>query len=153
MIDQANLGRRFGPYQVTVERAHIQAMATTLGSTDPLHHDPAAAQAAGWPDLVAPPTLPTRYGLWANPPLLAELATLGAPLPRLLHGEQVYQYMAPIVAGDTLTSQPTIVGLERKQGQSGPFELLTLETRWHNQRGEQVLVDRLVVVVRGEEAA
>lgn len=151
MIDQANLGRHFGPYQVTVTREAIQAMATTLGATEPLYHDLAAAQAAGYPDLVAPPTLPTRYGLWANPALLAELDALGAPLPRLLHGEQLYQYNVPILAGDTLTSQPTIVGLERKQGQSGPFELLTLETRWINQRGEEALVDRLVVVVRGEE--
>ncbi|HMQ31178.1 MAG TPA: MaoC family dehydratase N-terminal domain-containing protein [Chloroflexaceae bacterium] len=149
MIDPANLGRSFGPYSVTVERAHVRALATTLGLDDPRYHEVAAARAAGLPDLPAPPTLPTRYGLWANPPLLADLAALGAPLPRLLHGEQGYSYLAPVFAGDTLTASPAIVGLERKAGQSGPFELLTLETRWRNQRGEEAVVDRLVVVVRG----
>jgi acyl dehydratase len=91
----------------------------------------------------------TAYGLWASPDLLGELAELGAPLPRLLHGEQSYTYHAPVYAGDTLTSITTIVGLEQKRGQAGPFELLTLETRLHNQRGELAIIDRLVVVVRG----
>lgn len=150
MIDPANLGRSFGPYTVTVERDHVRGLAAALGEADPRYYDLEAARAAGLPDLPAPPTLPTRYGLWANPPLLAELGAIGAPLPRLLHGEQHYSYPAPLFAGDTLTASPAIVGLEAKAGQSGPFELLTLETRWRNQRGEEAVVDRLVVVVRGE---
>lgn len=150
MIDPVNLGRTFGPYSVTVERAHVRELAATLGEADPRYHELEAARAAGLPDLPAPPTLPTRYGLWANKPLLAELDAIGAPLPRLLHGEQHYRYLAPVYAGDTLTASPTIVGLEAKAGQSGPFELLTLETRWRNQRGAEAVVDRLVVVVRGE---
>ncbi len=150
MIDPSNLGRAFGPYSVTVEREHVRALAQTLGVVDPRYHELEAARAAGLPDLPAPPTLPTRYGLWANPPLLAELAAIGAPLPRLLHGEQSYSYLAPVFAGDTLTASPAIVALEAKAGQSGPFELLTLETRWRNQHGAETVVDRLVVVVRGE---
>lgn len=149
MIDPSNIGRSFGPYTVRVEREQIRLLAETLGETGALYHDLEAARAAGLPDLPALPTLPTRYGLWANPALLAELEAIGAPLPRLLHGEQHYSYRAPIFAGDTLTASPTIAGLERKTGQSGPFELLTLETRWRNQRGEEALVDRLLVVVRG----
>lgn len=148
MIDPAVIGRCFGPYRVRVERAQISALAAALGELNPIYHDLAAARAAGYPDLPAPPTLGTCYGLWANPPLLAELALLGAPLPRLLHGEQRYSYHAPIYAGDTLTASPAIMGLERKQGRSGSFELLTLETQWHHQHGALALVDRLVVVVR-----
>ncbi len=151
MIDPANLGRTFGPYTVAVTREHVRALAATLGMDDPRYHDPEAARAAGMPDLPAPPTLPTRYGLWANRPLLAELEAIGAPLPRLLHGEQHYRYLAPVYAGDTLTGSPAIVGLAQKAGRSGPFELLTLETLWCNQHGQGAVVDRLVVVVRGAQ--
>jgi acyl dehydratase len=150
MIDLTHIGRTFGPYTYHVERAQIRRMAEALGEQRPIYHDPAAAHAAGLPDLVAPPTLATCYGLWANPALLAELEALGAPLPRLLHGEQRYAYHAPIYAGDTLTARPTIVDITLKSGRSGPFALLTLETSLHNQRGELAIVDRLVVVVRGE---
>ncbi|NCC32898.1 MAG: MaoC family dehydratase [Chloroflexia bacterium] len=151
MIDPANLGRTFGPYTVTVEREHIRALATVLGETDPIYHSVEAAQAAGMPDLPAPPTLATRYGLWANSALLAELEALGAPLPRLLHGEQSYEYHLPIFAGDELIAAPELVQLEQKMGKSGPFEVLTLETCWYNDQSELVLTDQLVVVVRGEE--
>lgn len=150
MIDPSNLGRTFGPYSVTVEREHVQQLAAALGERDERYTHLEAARAAGLSDLPALPTMATRYGLWANQALLAELAAIGAPLPRLLHGEQRYSYLAPVYAGDTLTASPAIVGLEVKGGQSGPFELLTLETRWRNQRGEEALVDRLVVVVRGQ---
>ncbi len=153
MIELSNLGRSFGPYTVVVTREHVRDLATVLGERDPRYHELEAARAAGLPDLPALPTLATRYGLWANQALLAELEAIGAPLPRLLHGEQHYSYLAPLFAGDTLTASPAIVGLERKHGQSGPFELLTLETRWHNQRGDVTIVDRLVVVVRGDDAA
>jgi acyl dehydratase len=150
MIHADALGRTFGPYTYPVERERIRQLAAAIGESDPRYHDVAAARAAGLPDLPAPPTLATCYGLWANPALLDDLAAIGAPLPRLLHGEQVYAYHAPLFAGDTLTSTTTIVGLEQKRGQSGPFERLTLETSLRNQRGELAIVDRLVVVVRGD---
>jgi acyl dehydratase len=146
LIDAAHIGRSFGPYTYQVTREQIQRLAAALGEQNPIYHDPAAAQAAGWADLPAPPTLATCYGLWANEPLLAELAALGAPLPRLLHGEQRYAYHAPVVAGDTLTARPTIIDITLKTGRSGPFALITLETSLHNQRGELVIVDRLVIV-------
>jgi acyl dehydratase len=150
MISAEHLGRTFGPYTYPVERARIRQMADAVGEADPRYHDVAAAQAAGLPDLPAPPTLATCYGLWANQALLDELAAIGAPLPRLLHGEQAYSYHAPVFAGDTLTSTVTIIGLEQKRGQLGPFERLTLESTLRNQRGELAIVDRLVVVVRGD---
>ncbi|NNJ09476.1 MaoC family dehydratase [Chloroflexales bacterium ZM16-3] len=150
MISADALGRSFGPYTYHVERGRVSQLAAAVGEHAPVFHDPAAAQAAGLADLPAPPTLATCYGLWANLALLDELAAIGAPLPRLLHGEQSYAYHAPVLAGDTLTSTTTIVGLEQKRGQSGPFELLTLEARLVNQRGELAIIDRLVVVVRGE---
>lgn len=136
MLDPASLGRSFGPYTVAVEAGRLRALAEALGD-------------AG---LAAPPTFPTCYGLWANTPLLAELAALGAPLPRLLHGEQRYAFHAPVAPGDTLTAAPQIVGLEQKAGRSGPFQLVTLETRWHTPAGRLAIADTLVVVVRAAGA-
>lgn len=150
MINAEHLGRSFGPYIYPVERERIRLLTSAIGEDDLIYHDITVAQAAGLPDLPAPPTLATVYGLWANQALLDALGAIGAPLPRLLHGEQLYRYYAPVFGGDTLTSTTTIVGLEQKRGQSGLFELLTLETILHNQHGELVIVDRLVVVVRGD---
>jgi hypothetical protein len=148
MIGPASIGLRFGPYTFRVEREQIRALAAVLGLTDRRYYDPGSAQALGLPDLPAPPTLATCFGLWGNPALKAELFALGADLPRLLHGEQSYTYHVPIYAGDVLHGSPIIAAVEPREGRSGHFALVTLNTRLYNQRGELTICDRLVVVVR-----
>ncbi|WP_129626055.1 FAS1-like dehydratase domain-containing protein [Candidatus Oscillochloris fontis] len=148
MISTEHLGRRFGPYVYPVERERISQLAAAVGELHPCYHDLAAAQAAGLPDLPAPPTLATCYGLWANVALLHELAEIHAVLPRMLHGEQHYSYHVPVYAGDTLTATVEITSIVHKHGQSGPFDLLTLETQLVNQHGVLAITDRLVAVVR-----
>ena len=59
-----------GPY--AVDAALIAAFAAAVGSTDPVHTDAAAAQAAGYGDVIAPPTMAVRAlpmcpsRLWPN---------------------------------------------------------------------------------------
>ncbi|MCU0492596.1 MAG: MaoC family dehydratase N-terminal domain-containing protein [Chloroflexaceae bacterium] len=149
MIDTEHIGRTFGPYQFEVERGTIRALATVVGDPNPLYQDVAAAVAAGYPDLAAPPTLPTRFSLWANAALLAELEQLGAPLIGMLHGEQEYSYHTPLVPGDRINAETRIAELKAKQGSSGPFQLITLETHYTNQRGELAVTERMVVVLKG----
>ncbi|EFO78917.1 MaoC domain protein dehydratase [Oscillochloris trichoides DG-6] len=148
MISAEHLGRRFGPYVYPVERERISQLAAAVGELHPIYHDRAAAQSAGLPDLPAPPTLATCYGLWANVALLHELAEIHALLPRMLHGEQHYTYHTPVYAGDTLTATSEITSIVHKHGQTGPFDLLTLETQLVNQHGALAITDRLVAVVR-----
>ncbi len=148
MISAEHLGRRFGPYVYHVERERIRQLAAAVGELHPIYHDLATVQAAGLPDLPAPPTLATCYGLWANVALLHELAEMHAVLPRMLHGEQSYTYHTPVFAGDTLTSTVEVKSIVHKHGQTGSFDLLTLETQLVNQRGELAITDCLVAVVR-----
>lgn len=149
MIDATHIGATFPPFVYEVERGQIRAFAAALGDPSPLYRDVAAAQAAGYPDLPAPPTFATRFGLWANPTLIARLEELGAPYIRMLHGEQTYTYYAPICAGDVITAVSRIAEIRQREGGSGPLTLLTLETTFTNQRGEPVGAEQMVVVVRG----
>lgn len=153
MIDPSLAGKVFAPVTHEVERTHIRKLATVLNDTNPLFHDPAAARAAGFADLPAPPTLPIVFSLWANEPLLDELQALGASLLQMLHGEQHYSYHAPICAGDVLTAQPALGSIIEKQAASGPMQLLTLITSFSNQRGEPVAEERLLVVLLNESLA
>lgn len=142
------IGTTFAPAHHVVEREHIRAFAAALGDANPLYHDVATAHAAGYPDLVAPPTFATRWGLWANRQWLAELDRLGWPLIRMLHGEQEYHYHAPVFAGDQITAVIQITAIKQTSGSAGRLTLLTLETTYTNQHGVQVVSERMVVVVR-----
>lgn len=143
-------GTTFPPVTYEVERGQIRALARVLGETNPVYHDVAAARAAGYPDLPAPPTLPTCFGLWPNEAVLARLEELGAPYLRMLHGEEEYEYLAPFFAGDTLIATMLIADVQQRQARSGPLDLITLQTTFTNQHGAEVCVQRLVVVVRRE---
>ena len=48
------------PYEVGAEK--IREFATAIGETGPLHHDAEAARAAGYPNVVAPPTFAIVLG-------------------------------------------------------------------------------------------
>ena len=50
-------GRTYDPTPpFSVGREHIRDFAAAVGASDPIHHDVEAAHAAGYADLVAPPT-------------------------------------------------------------------------------------------------
>ena len=56
-VDVSYEGRVYPPTEpYAVGREAIREFAAAVGASSPLHHDVAAARAAGYPDVVAPPT-------------------------------------------------------------------------------------------------
>ena len=64
----------------------------------------------------------------------------------MLHGEQRFDYHAPITVGDTLTFKPRVTGVTDKKG--GAMTLITIETEVTNQDGVHVADTSRTVVVR-----
>src|SRR5262249_61277900 len=62
---------------------------------------------------------------------------------RLLHGEQEFEYLAPVYAGDTLTATGRVADVYEKAGsRGGVMTFGVIETTFTNQRGEAVLISR-----------
>jgi len=81
--------------------------------------------------------------------MLGELASIGINVMRIIHGEEEYEYLAPIYPGDTLMGVTTVVDGKSRQGQGGSsMDILTTETRYTNQHGHPVLNARQVIIVR-----
>ncbi|NGY03326.1 MaoC family dehydratase N-terminal domain-containing protein [Solimonas terrae] len=144
MIDTKWIGHRFATLRWEVEKGRLRFFAKAIGETRPEYTDEEAARAAGHPSLLAPPTI-----LFSGPldhddvPKLLEL--LGINMNNILHGEQGFEYHAPIHAGDVLEFDGRITDITAKKG--GALELITRETRVTNQRGELVGVVRNVIAV------
>ncbi|WP_439605629.1 MaoC family dehydratase N-terminal domain-containing protein [Hydrogenophaga sp.] len=145
MIDRKFIGHQLQPSVLTVDRTRLRFFAKAIGETDPVYLDPAAAKAAGYADVPAPPTFlfAAELDSGANDQLLAEL---GIPLSKLLHGEQSFRYLQPVVAGDTVTVQSTITDIYDKKG--GKLEFAVKDSKVTNQRSELVAELRTVLVVR-----
>jgi len=66
---------------------------------------------------------------------------------RLLHGEQEFEYLAPVYAGDVLTGVSRVSDVYEKQGsRGGTMTFGVMETTYTNQRGEKVLISRSTLV-------
>lgn len=145
MFDKSKIGQSFPPFTIEVERGKIRELALAIGDDNPIYYSREAAQAAGYPDVPLSPTAPTMLGFWGNPRIGSELVSLGVNVLSVLHGEEDYEYLAPIYPGDVLTGVTTIAEARARPS----MEIITMETRYTNQRGEPVLNAREVIIARG----
>lgn len=149
MFDKSKIGQSFAPFTIEVQRNKIHELTTAIGDDNPIYHSREAAQEAGFPDVPISPTTPTMFSFWGNRQRGASLADVGINVARILHGEEEYEYLAPIYPNDTLIGTTTLIDGKTRQGSGGhSMDILTMETRYVNQRDELVLKSRTTVVVR-----
>ena len=149
MFDKSKIGHSFPPFTIEVERGKMRELALAIGDDNPIYQSREAAQAAGYPDVPLYPTAPTIFNFWGNSKMGEQLVGLGINVMRILHGEEEYEYLAPINAGDTLTGVTTIIDGKSRQGRDGSsMDIVTLEIRYTNQHNQPVLNARETIVVR-----
>lgn len=149
MFDKSKIGQSFPPFTMEVERGKIRELALAIGDENPIYQGKEEAQAAGYPDVPIYPTSPTMFAFWGGRKMISQIASLGINLMRVLHGEEEYEYLAPIYPGDTLTGVMTLVDGKSRQGQGGSsMDILTFEVDYTNQHGTPVLKARQVVIAR-----
>lgn len=145
MIDRKWIGHELPPSVLPIERSRLQFFAKAIGETDPVYTDPAAARAAGYADLPAPPTFlfAAELDSGTNAQLVDDLQI---PLSELLHGEQGFSCHRSVCAGDTVTVRSRIDDIYDKKG--GALEFVVKTARATNQHGELVAELRTVLVCR-----
>ena len=149
MFDKSKIGQSFTPFTYEVQRNKIHELTTAIGDTNPVYHSCEAAQEAGFPDVPISPTTPTMFSFWGNRQRGSSLTEVGINVSRILHGEEEYEYIAPIYPNDVLTGTTTLVEGKTRQGSGGhTMDILTMETRYVNQHNQHVLSTRTTVVVR-----
>ncbi|MCU1533687.1 MAG: hypothetical protein JWR53_168 [Glaciihabitans sp.] len=140
-------GRVFAPTPpYLVGREKVREFARAVFATSPLHYDPAAASAAGYPDVVAPPTFAVVVQEQTLAQLLAE-PDAGIDFARVVHGDQRFSYSRPIVAGDELTATLTVAAVKSLGGHN----MVTAESSIVDATGAHVVTATSTLVVRGDE--
>ena len=93
----------------------MREFARAVLATSPLNLDPEAARAAGYADVVAPPTFATVMQDATLQQLLAD-DDAGVDFSRVVHGDQRFTFTRPIVAGDELTATMTVTSVKTLGG-------------------------------------
>ena len=132
------------PYLVGREK--VREFARAVLATSPLNLDPEAARAAGYADVVAPPT----FAVVMQERTLAQLLgdpDAGIDFSRVVHGDQRFTFTRPIVAGDELTATLTVTSVKSLGGHS----MVTAESAVVDTDGAHVVTAISTLVVRGDE--
>ena len=132
------------PFEVT--RGDIRRFATAIGDQNPAYHDPAAAQALGHPDVVAPPTFLITLSFATAESLITD-PDLGLDYSLVVHGEQRFELHRPVYAGDQLDSEARLDAMR----DAGRNELLSIVTEVRS-GGERVATTTNTLVSRGTAA-
>jgi acyl dehydratase len=144
-INKDYVGRTFpatAPYEVS--RVKVAEFADAIGDPNPVFHDLAAAQAAGYPDVIAPPTFAVVVAMASSRTAVGDPG-LGLNYAMVVHGEQRFDYSRPLHAGDVVTAQSTISAIR----EVGSITMLTTETQIRTVDGEHVCTGFSTLVERG----
>jgi acyl dehydratase len=138
-------GRSFPPSEpYEVSRVKIAEFAQAIGDPSPLCRDQAAAQAAGYPDVIAPPTFAIVITMASSGHAMAD-EDLGLDYSMVVHGSQQFSHARPLHAGDVVVAQTTITDITPRR----TMTMLTTRTDITTTGGEHVCTALSTLVERG----
>ena len=111
----------------------LAAFASAVGSQDPVHTSSEAARAAGYRDVIAPPTFAVTIAQKCDAVFVQD-PEAGIDYSRVVHGEQQFIHHRPIRAGDRLVATTTIDAVRSVAGN----DLLTTRVDLATEDGEAV---------------
>jgi len=149
-LDKKIIGHEFKAFSAVAEAGKVRLFCKAIGEEDPIYLDEAVAKKAGYARIPTPPTFlqaitnddPEKGGL---------LKLLNVDIGLILHGEQHYDYYAPVYVGDRITCQQKVVDLYDKKG--GALWFVVSETSMKDQAGKLVAKATGITVVRNPDAA
>jgi hypothetical protein len=144
-MDESLKGASRGRVTFPVERGKVREFATAILDDNPLYLEEERPP--------APPTFTMTHQFWPatfdEPP-----PDLGINFARVVHGEQEFEYLEPIRAGDVLTGEITVADAYTKEGKrGGTLTFVVLETRFTNQLGKEAVVARATIIETSKAAS
>jgi acyl dehydratase len=146
-LNQEFAGRVFGPGEpYEVSRVKIAEFADAIGEPSELCRDRAAAQRAGYPDVIAPPTFAIVIAMASTATMHAE-PELGLDYSMVVHGEESFSHSRPLHAGDVVVATTTIESIKVL----GATSMLVTSTDISTTDGEHVCTAKSMLVERGKQ--
>jgi acyl dehydratase len=142
-VNRDLIGKQHPPSSYEVGREKIREYARAVGESNPIYHEPDAARAAGFSNVVAPPMFCVVYSAPAMGPAVLD-QDLKINLALMVHGSQEFEWHEPVVAGDEITTTVTIKDIYEKNG----MEFYVWESESKNRDGATVVHGTWTNIVR-----
>ena len=128
-----------------VGREKIREFAKAVFSNDPANLDLEAAKKQCYKDLIAPPTFAVVIQERSLTQVISDKEA-ALDFSRVVHGDQRFIHVRPIVAGDELTSELKVASVKQLAGNS----MVSFETQIFYSNQDLVCTAISTLVVRGE---
>lgn len=120
-----------GTFEMRVEVGKIREFARATGATDARYFENECPP--------VPPTFLTTAVFWQPPEMQRPYEAAEMELARVLHGQQRYEYFAPVRAGDVLSVEIRIDSIETKSGaRGGTMRLAHVISEFRDPKGSLV---------------
>ena len=144
MIDSKFIGKEYPVTEYEIGREKMKEYAAAVGDMNPMYHDREAGKKSKYGDNIAPPNFAAVYNLMGCAQMFFD-AELALNFAMLVHGEQDFEFVKPVMPGDVITTTGKIVDIAVK----GNNDVVKFEARSTNQDGELVTIGRATFVIRG----
>ena len=138
------VGKVYPPVEYVVGTEKIREYAAATFDENPLSNDEAAAKAAGYSGLVAPPMFAVVFAAKASAPAMFD-PEVEMNFAMMVHGAQEFSFHKPVVAGDRITTTASVKSIEENGGKG--FYVFTTESV--DQDGNPVVSADWTCIVRG----
>jgi acyl dehydratase len=142
------IGKTGKPFKMPVEWSKVREFARAIKDPNPIYFDPEVAkkECGGIP---VPVTFLQTSSFWQDSDSSPGMS--GFDIRRILHGEQEFELLKPIMVGDTLTGVSKVADIiEKEGGRGGKMTMLLMETEYTNQKNEKVAIARSTLIETGQ---
>jgi hypothetical protein len=128
-LNTALEGKAYPAISFTVDADHVRRFAAAVGDDGAF----------------IPPTFVTAPEIVSSLDHVVADEELGVDFDRVVHGDEEYRWLRPVRVGETLRVQTVIESIRAKGG----HEFLVLRTDMRDAVGEDVVIARSTLIVRG----
>jgi acyl dehydratase len=140
------------PAREELGRASIRYFALAIGDDNPIYVDDAYARRAGYPSVIAPPTLVCETCQYAHQApnadgYIGHEWRLPMPPSRMVRAGNDYEFMRPVLPSDRISVTWTLESIVEKRSSRGGTQLfVTSVARYRDADGATVAVNRETLV-------
>lgn len=123
-----------------VERELVRRFAESIGDQHPIYTDEEYGKKSRYGGNIAPPTYPRvlRSGT---------IEELKLPLAGLIHGEQIYHYVRPLLVGEEVYCYSKIEDYYEKEGSTGKMGFLKMKKYGEDQNGQLIFTEESITII------
>ena len=134
------IGKQSDKVKNVVERGAVKKFAEAIGDLHPIFFDEDTGRLSRYKNNIAPPTFPRVFDYGA-------IEGLNLPDKGLIHGEQTFHYVRPLLVGEEVYCYSIVKKYFEKKGNFGQMGFLVLESFGEDSKGTTIFSSTSTIVI------